>query len=263
MKNRYAEVGRKCQCIIILVFAIPAIVIILCKLFESILPNWLGVGTELAVLFLIGLFVEEKHRKAREELEETSEKCTILINTAPDAIYTIDTEGNLKMWNTKLKELTGYTDEELAGMNIAKLLTPESLKIAREKIEYEVKTKKSAPPYEVSLKRKDGRIVHVEVISTPLLKDGKVVALQGFARDITERKKAEEKMRKILEEEREFKLRTAHYFFNPIVIAKGYIELAMNQLPEKERENLQKAYHAIERVEKVVKNIVTKGKIEE
>ena len=181
--------GKKCQLTIIAIFIIGAAIIILCELFEEVITNRLEIGIELAAIFIIGIFIEEKHRRMRKKLKEIKGKYEHLIDTVPDAVYIIDTDGNLKMWNAKLKELTGYTDEELDGMNIAKLLTPESLEIAREKIDYKVKAKKPTPPYEISLKRKDGGVVHIEVISTPLLKDGEVVAIQGFARDITERKK--------------------------------------------------------------------------
>ena len=57
---------------------------------------------------------------------------------------------------------------------------------------------------------------------------------------------------------REFKRKTAHYFFNPICIAKGFLELAKK---EGGKDNIEKALNAIKRIENVVKNIVTEGKI--
>lgn len=388
MNNKNKDtMEKRCQLTIIAIFIIGAAIIILCELFERVITEEFEIGIELAAVFIIGIFIEEKHRRLRKKLKEIKGKYEHLIDTVPDAVYVIDTDGNLKMWNIKLKELTGYTDEELAGMNIAKLLTPESLKIAREKIDYKVKAKKPTSPYEISLKRKDGGVMYIEVISAPLLKDGEVVAIQGFARDITERrkmeekmekeeeeyrmlvemaqegiciddenenivftneaftnllgyekeeligknifdivyeedkeklkeeskkrrkgeasryelrlvakdgsiktfivsatplykdgkfigslsvnlditerKKAEEEMKSMLEREREFKRWTAHYFFNPICIAKGYLDMTMEELSGEQRENLQKALHAIERVEKVVYNIVTKGEVKE
>ena len=89
--------------------------------------------------------------------------------------------------------------------------------------------------------------------------DGRKVRME-IAIDITDRVKAEEKVRDAFEKEREFKLRTAHYFFNPIAIAKGYLSLA---LEEKDDAKIKKAVEAIERVERVVKNITQKGEIVE
>lgn len=72
--------------------------------------------------------------------------------------------------------------------------------------------------------------------------------------------KAQEEMRRALEEESQFKLWTAHYFFNPIAIAKGYLEIAKEN---HDIDKIEKALDAIERIEKVVKNVVTKGEIHE
>ncbi|KAA0011048.1 hypothetical protein B6U81_02550 [Thermoplasmatales archaeon ex4484_30] len=72
--------------------------------------------------------------------------------------------------------------------------------------------------------------------------------------------KSQKEIEKALENEREFKRKTAHYFFNPICIAKGYLEIAKE---EKEYKFVDRALKAIERIEKVVKNIVTEGKIKE
>ncbi|OYT62145.1 hypothetical protein B6U81_01430, partial [Thermoplasmatales archaeon ex4484_30] len=75
--------------------------------------------------------------------------------------------------------------------------------------------------------------------------------------------KAEEEMMRALEQERKFKLEAAHYFFNPIAIAKGYLDLAMEELPEEKRKKLKSAKYAIGRVEKVVKNVTQRGEIHE
>lgn len=61
-----------------------------------------------------------------------------------------------------------------------------------------------------------------------------------------------------LQKERDFKLRTAHYFFNPICIAKGYLELAKG---ENGKDKIERALKAINRIEKVIKNITQKGEI--
>ncbi|RLF43604.1 MAG: hypothetical protein DRN29_09865, partial [Thermoplasmata archaeon] len=71
---------------------------------------------------------------------------------------------------------------------------------------------------------------------------------------------SERKIRELLKKEREFKLRTAHYFLNPLCIAKGYLQLALENL---EKNKVEKALIAIDRVERVIKNIITIGEIKE
>ena len=88
--------------------------------------------------------------------------------------------------------------------------------------------------------------------------------LQSVANHIASAIKAakwHQRVIKALEQEREFKLKTAHYFFNPICIAKGFLELAKEE--ENGKNKIEKAIKAIERIEKVVKNITQKGEIKE
>ena len=69
-----------------------------------------------------------------------------------------------------------------------------------------------------------------------------------------------EEKTKALEKERQFRLKAAHYFFNPISIAEGFIEIAKDKTMEN-REELELAFNAIERIKKVVKNVVERGEI--
>ncbi|MCD6171600.1 MAG: PAS domain S-box protein [Thermoplasmata archaeon] len=78
--------------------------------------------------------------------------------------------------------------------------------------------------------------------------------------DITERKMAEKEMEQALKLEREIKNRIAHYFLNPIAIAKGFLMLSIE---ERKNDEIKKALNAIERIEKIVENIIRKGRIEE
>lgn len=72
--------------------------------------------------------------------------------------------------------------------------------------------------------------------------------------------KSEKKIKDALDKEKEFKRKTAHYFFNPICIAKGFLKIAKE---EGDLKYIEKAINAVDRIEKVVKNIVTKGEISE
>ncbi len=72
--------------------------------------------------------------------------------------------------------------------------------------------------------------------------------------------KSKEKIKDALNKEKEFKRKTAHYFFNPICIAKGFLKIAKE---EGDLKYIEKAINAVDRIEKVVKNIVTKGEISE
>jgi len=66
-----------------------------------------------------------------------------------------------------------------------------------------------------------------------------------------------------LKKEMQFKLDTAHYFFNPICIAEGNLDLAMNDAPDDIKHELEEAQIAVQRIKKVVENTVGAGEIRE
>jgi preprotein translocase subunit SecG len=66
-----------------------------------------------------------------------------------------------------------------------------------------------------------------------------------------------------LKKEMHFKLDTAHYFFNPICIAEGNIDLAMRDAPDDIKRELEEVQKAVQRIKKVVENTVVEGKIRE
>ncbi len=211
---------------------------------------------------------EEKNRLAMlniiEDLRESEGKYRTLIETAPDGIVTINRKGMIASCNAATLNLTGYSKDEIVGKRFSQL---EFLR-ARENPKYlklftAMLRGKIPKPIEVEWYRKDGTTCWTEVHISRIKKGDKSTGFQAIARDITERKQAEEEMRRALKQERQFKLETAHYFFNPLCIARGYLDLAMKKTPEKRKKDLKAAHQAIERIEKVLENILQRGEIHE
>ncbi len=173
-------------------------------------------------------------KQIRDQLQGSEEKYRALVNSAQDIIYIHDLNGDLLMWNPQGNKLTGYLNEEVVNMNISGILTSESLKIAQEKTLLKIKYKKHTPPYELSLKCKDGAIVPIEVTSAPIILDGKVVAIQGIARDIRDRKVMEERLRQAHKMEAVGQLAggIAHDFNNILQAIHGYTDIALMKIKE-------------------------------
>ncbi|GAI21979.1 unnamed protein product, partial [marine sediment metagenome] len=138
-----------------------------------------------------------ERKQAEEALRQSEERLKILFESAPDAIYLNDLEGNFVDGNKAAEEMTGYEREELIGKNIveSRLLSPEQIPKAVARLK---KNAMSEPmgPEEFTLKRKDGSYVTVEVRTFPVRIGNQTLSL-GIARDISERKKAEEEIRKL------------------------------------------------------------------
>ncbi len=135
-----------------------------------------------------------EHKRAEEELRENEERYRRLVEFSPYAII-IHSEGKFEFLNMAGAKLFGATNpEELIGKPILQFIHPDY----REKVEKGVRQLqeegKVASLIEEKFLRLDGTVVDVEAGSIPFVYRGKQVA-HGIAIDITERKRAEEKIR--------------------------------------------------------------------
>jgi PAS domain S-box-containing protein len=144
---------------------------------------------------ILGTVIDITERKKAEmTLSESEEKYRNLVENSKDAVVLVDFKGNVLFANEAAETLTGYTLQEGKGMNI-RVVTPKKLWPESIAMLLKARLGKVIPYFEYELKRKDGTIIPVETGGQAIFKDGKPVAIQIIARDITERKKAEEALR--------------------------------------------------------------------
>ncbi|TMI70230.1 MAG: PAS domain S-box protein [Bacillati bacterium ANGP1] len=136
-------------------------------------------------------------KRAEEALAESEEQYRYLFENANDAIFTIDLRGNFTSVNKAAEMLSGYPRAEALRKNIADILPPEHLATARAMLA--TKLGGGDPTrYEVELLTKDGRRVPVEIGTTLISRFGEPIGVQGVGRDMTERKRAEEEIKRHL-----------------------------------------------------------------
>jgi len=186
----------------------------------------------------------------------------LLAESTASAIF-IYQDDVFKYANPAMERILGHSKDDIIGMKFWDVVHPDDIKTVRERGQLrEEKGEVESYLYEFRVITKDGKTKWIDFAGASIIYEGKPAGL-GTAYDITERKKAYEEIERVLEQERVFKSKTAHYFFNPIAIAKGYIDLTMDEVPNELKEKLKSARHAIMRVETVVKNVVTKGEVRE
>jgi PAS domain S-box-containing protein len=118
-----------------------------------------------------------------------------LFENANDVIYTVDLEGNFTSLNRAGEARTGYTRAEMLGMNLAQVIAPEQLERAQEVLTL-ARRGELSPTSEWEIVAKDGCRFPLEVSQRITFEGGRIVGLQGIARDISERQRAAEALRK-------------------------------------------------------------------
>lgn len=126
---------------------------------------------------------------ARQELQDKEQLISALVEQAPDGIFVANTEGQYIEVNQAGCTMLGYSREEIIGKSIIDLIPAEAIEMLQASKQKMLSGKVSIDEW--NLRHKDGYYIPVEV-SARILPDGR---WQGFVRDISERKKAEEKLR--------------------------------------------------------------------
>ncbi|MBI3325107.1 MAG: PAS domain S-box protein, partial [Nitrospinae bacterium] len=130
------------------------------------------------------------------QIQRLEEQYRVVTESLHDAVYTVDSEGQVTFVNTALERLTGYRREEVLGQPSVRLFAPEWGPVYRERLRQALREEPVVPPHiEGAIITKDGARVLVELSSANLVERGKGVGRVLVIRDMTERKRAEEEGR--------------------------------------------------------------------
>jgi PAS domain S-box-containing protein len=149
-------------------------------------------------------------KKAEIALRESEERYRALFDRSLLCVYVHDFSGRFLDANQAALRLLGYTRDEITSLNFASLLSPPQLPMAFRMLDEIIKTGSQRHPAEFRLKRKDGTSVWVETEASVILRQGKFMAIQGIARDISDRKTAESELKASLQE-KDALLREVHH----------------------------------------------------
>jgi len=145
-----------------------------------------------------------QRKRAEEELRESERRYRLLAENAEDVIWTVDMNMRPTYMSPSITRLLGYSVEEAMALPMEAVYAPASfetaMKVLAEELAIENMEQKDlfrSRTLELELNRKDGSIVPVEVkFSFIRESDGRPVKILAIARDITERKRVEEALRK-------------------------------------------------------------------
>jgi PAS domain S-box-containing protein len=136
-----------------------------------------------------------EQKRAEEALRRANERLQYIIDNTHDVIFEIDPEGNYTFGNRAAERITGYRLDEVIGMNMRILVAPEYHEQVFRRLEKRLAGEALEQPFRFEIVRKDGRRVPLELTTSPVRREGKLVAVQGIARDVSERERSERALR--------------------------------------------------------------------
>jgi PAS domain S-box-containing protein len=153
--------------------------------------------------------ISARHRAEQSALAEAAERIVgeqaalrlaAIVESSEDAIVAKDLNGVITNWNHGAERLFGYAAEEVIGQPITILIPPDRLDEEPE-ILARIRRGERVEHFETVRRRKDGSLVEISLMISPIRsRTGEIVGASKIARDITERKRAEERQILLLRE---------------------------------------------------------------
>jgi len=135
-----------------------------------------------------------ERKKAEQALKESEKKYRMLIENAQEGIWVIDENSITSYANPRIAEMLGYSKDEMLGKELFDFMDERGISIAKSNVERRKQGIKEQHDFEFL--RKNGTKIYTSIETSPITdEEGNYRGAIAFVADITERKKAEEKLK--------------------------------------------------------------------
>jgi PAS domain S-box-containing protein len=210
-----------------------------------------------------------ERKRAEQALRESEQKFRGLAERSPNMIF-INQKGRIVYANQRCEEITGYAREMLysADFSFLELISPESRELVKKNFDKHMKGEEVGP-YEYTITTKRGQEIEV-ILNSKLITYAGESAVLGIVTDITERKRAEENLKKAKEQaeeanrlKSEFLANMSHEIRTPMNAVIGMTDITLDtELTDEQRDYLNTVKLSARALLELLNDILDLSKIE-
>jgi PAS domain S-box-containing protein len=189
-----------------------------------------------------------------------------LVENAADVIICTDLNDLILTWNRGAEVILGYGKEEVIGEHLSKLLPPERF---HELEEMRAKVQNYGPlrDIEVRAARKDGVIIYLSLSISPIRDaEGKIVSFLRVAKDISEKRRFERRLKELDRMKSDFVSNVSHELRTPLTAIKGSVDNMLDgltgSLNEKQVRYLARIKSNTDRLSRLINDLLDLSRIE-
>ena len=135
------------------------------------------------------------HKQVEKTLRKSEEYFRTITENASDVLFTVDELGTITYVSPSVEHIVGYSPDELIGMSTFNLFIPDDFPRAIHDFSQALLTKDVAIPNSFRIRHKDGTELIMEGVGKNLMHNPSIASFVVNVRDVTEKKRAEEKFR--------------------------------------------------------------------